>query len=100
MVVGVSYRAVILDSFAIDTALLKELYSGKYNLLKTMKSLPMKIKLAPATHYSWGTALVLALLFGFVAQIWAQTTRPIVIAHRGASGYLPEHTLAAKVLAY
>ena len=25
---------------------------------------------------------------------------PIVIAHRGASGYLPEHTLAAKVLAY
>jgi glycerophosphoryl diester phosphodiesterase len=28
------------------------------------------------------------------------TTRPIVIAHRGASGYLPEHTLAAKVLAH
>jgi glycerophosphoryl diester phosphodiesterase len=27
-------------------------------------------------------------------------TRPIVIAHRGASGYLPEHTLEAKVLAY
>jgi glycerophosphoryl diester phosphodiesterase len=26
--------------------------------------------------------------------------RPIVIAHRGASGYLPEHTLAAKALAY
>jgi glycerophosphoryl diester phosphodiesterase len=26
--------------------------------------------------------------------------RPIVIAHRGASGYLPEHTLAAKVLAH
>jgi glycerophosphoryl diester phosphodiesterase len=26
-------------------------------------------------------------------------TRPIVIAHRGASGYLPEHTLAAKTLA-
>jgi glycerophosphoryl diester phosphodiesterase len=25
--------------------------------------------------------------------------RPIVIAHRGASGYLPEHTLAAKALA-
>ena len=24
----------------------------------------------------------------------------IIIAHRGASGYLPEHTLAAKVLAY
>ena len=28
------------------------------------------------------------------------TPQPIVIAHRGASGYLPEHTLAAKALAY
>src|SRR5688572_24954616 len=27
-------------------------------------------------------------------------TPPFVIAHRGASGYLPEHTLAAKALAY
>ncbi|MCA9111528.1 MAG: glycerophosphodiester phosphodiesterase [Planctomycetaceae bacterium] len=27
-------------------------------------------------------------------------TQPIVIAHRGASGYLPEHTLEAKALAY
>ncbi len=26
--------------------------------------------------------------------------RPIVIAHRGASGYVPEHTLPAKALAY
>ncbi|MEZ6118468.1 MAG: glycerophosphodiester phosphodiesterase family protein [Pirellulaceae bacterium] len=26
--------------------------------------------------------------------------RPIVIAHRGASGYLPEHTLPAKALAF
>ncbi len=26
--------------------------------------------------------------------------RPHIIAHRGASGYLPEHSLAAKVLAY
>ncbi len=26
--------------------------------------------------------------------------QPLVIAHRGASGYLPEHTLAAKALAY
>jgi glycerophosphoryl diester phosphodiesterase len=30
----------------------------------------------------------------------AQTNRPLVIAHRGASGYLPEHTLPAKALAY
>lgn len=26
--------------------------------------------------------------------------RPLIIAHRGASGYLPEHTLPAKALAY
>ena len=25
---------------------------------------------------------------------------PLVIAHRGACGYLPEHTRAAKLLAY
>jgi len=25
---------------------------------------------------------------------------PLVIAHRGASGYLPEHKLAAKAMAY
>ncbi len=29
-----------------------------------------------------------------------QSRRPVVIAHRGASGYLPEHTLEAKALAY
>jgi glycerophosphoryl diester phosphodiesterase len=29
-----------------------------------------------------------------------QQNRPIVIAHRGASAYLPEHSLAAKVLAH
>ena len=28
------------------------------------------------------------------------TTKKIVIAHRGASGYLPEHTLEAKAMAY
>jgi glycerophosphoryl diester phosphodiesterase len=30
----------------------------------------------------------------------ALSTRPIIIAHRGASGYLPEHTLAAKALSH
>ena len=25
---------------------------------------------------------------------------PVIIAHRGASGYLPEHTLPAKAMAY
>jgi glycerophosphoryl diester phosphodiesterase len=33
-------------------------------------------------------------------QAALSTTVPIVIAHRGASGYLPEHTLIAKALAY
>lgn len=28
------------------------------------------------------------------------STRKVVIAHRGASGYLPEHTIAAKAMAY
>ncbi len=40
-----------------------------------------------------------------LALVWtnfamAQDARPLVIAHRGASGYLPEHTLPAKALAY
>ena len=30
----------------------------------------------------------------------ARAARPLVIAHRGASGYLPEHTLVAKALAF
>ena len=29
-----------------------------------------------------------------------ELSKPIVIAHRGASGYLPEHTLAAKAMAH
>ena len=38
----------------------------------------------------------LALLLGAAAAM----AEPLVIAHRGASGYLPEHTLAAKALAH
>jgi len=30
----------------------------------------------------------------------AKNTKKVVIAHRGASGYLPEHTLASKAMAY
>jgi glycerophosphoryl diester phosphodiesterase len=40
------------------------------------------------------------LLLTAVLPLAAQTSKPIVIAHRGASGYLPEHTLPAKALAY
>lgn len=44
------------------------------------------------TRIALGAALVLVTL---VAQ-----SQPIIIAHRGASGYLPEHTLEAKALAH
>ena len=37
---------------------------------------------------------------GQARQSLAADRIPIVIAHRGASGYLPEHTLAAKAMAY
>lgn len=30
----------------------------------------------------------------------SKVNRPLIIAHRGASGYLPEHTLEAKAMAY
>jgi len=43
------------------------------------------------------TLLVYGLL---AAAAFAADSRPLVIAHRGASGYLPEHTLPAKALAY
>ncbi|WP_318514344.1 glycerophosphodiester phosphodiesterase [Photobacterium leiognathi] len=39
------------------------------------------------------TFLALSISAGAIAK-------PLVIAHRGASGYLPEHTLEAKTLAY
>ena len=39
-------------------------------------------------------------LFLLPLAAFAAEARPLIIAHRGASGYLPEHTLAAKALAY
>jgi len=48
-------------------------------------------------HRLFGAALTAALLL--LPDLVAQA-EPIVIAHRGASGYLPEHTLAAKALAH
>ncbi len=41
--------------------------------------------------------LGVALMIGSSSGVLAQK---IVVAHRGASGYLPEHTLAAKAMAY
>ena len=43
---------------------------------------------------------ILLLLALTAVSLSAQPARPLVIAHRGASGYLPEHTLPAKALAY
>ncbi len=42
----------------------------------------------------------LVLLTLISLTVMAQETQPIIIAHRGASGYLPEHTLEAKAMAH
>ena len=41
-------------------------------------------------------------LAGLLLILWAAVAAadPLIIAHRGASGYLPEHTLAAHAMAY
>ena len=44
--------------------------------------------------------MVRLILFLAWAAALAAGERPLVIAHRGASGYLPEHTAAAKVYAH
>jgi glycerophosphoryl diester phosphodiesterase len=42
-----------------------------------------------------------SILMGCLVQVlFAQAPKPIVIAHRGASGYIVEHSEAAKVLAH
>ncbi|MGL5120738.1 MAG: glycerophosphodiester phosphodiesterase, partial [Plesiomonas shigelloides] len=45
------------------------------------------------------TLLALMTSAVLVAPVFAQTGDKIVVAHRGASGYLPEHTLPAKAMA-
>jgi glycerophosphoryl diester phosphodiesterase len=57
----------------------------------------------PARRTALWSALGLAALAGLApgpAQAAAPERRPLVIAHRGASGYLPEHTLPAYAMAY
>lgn len=44
--------------------------------------------------------LPVATLLLLSTQLFAQQSSPLVVAHRGACGYLPEHTLPAKALAY
>jgi glycerophosphoryl diester phosphodiesterase len=43
---------------------------------------------------------VLFLLSTATSLLAAERLQPLVIAHRGASGYLPEHTLEAKAMAH
>ncbi|PLW83566.1 glycerophosphodiester phosphodiesterase [Kineobactrum sediminis] len=42
----------------------------------------------------------IAVTISTLAAMNSAASSPIVIAHRGASGYLPEHTLAAKAMAH
>ena len=44
--------------------------------------------------------VALLLLQCWATALMAQNPDKLVIAHRGASGYLPEHTLEAKVMAF
>ena len=44
--------------------------------------------------------ILTAHLLSMASALMAQKPGPVVIAHRGASGYLPEHTLEAKVMAH
>ncbi|MBL4819619.1 MAG: glycerophosphodiester phosphodiesterase [Gammaproteobacteria bacterium] len=46
-------------------------------------------------HYVSAGVLLMALVAGSAAQ-----AQKLVVAHRGASGYLPEHTLEAKAMAH
>lgn len=43
---------------------------------------------------------LLSLPLIFAVSAMAQDSQPLIIAHRGASGYLPEHTLEAKAMAH
>jgi len=40
------------------------------------------------------------LFFSLLVPVFSSAEQPVVIAHRGASGYLPEHTLEAKAMAH
>lgn len=45
-------------------------------------------------------SLLAAALAAVTPPVHAGESEPLVIAHRGASGYLPEHTMESKVMAY
>jgi len=47
-----------------------------------------------------GFVLIVVLLMLSAPVVAQEDNKPMIIAHRGASGYLPEHTLPAKAMAY
>jgi len=59
----------------------------------------------PVLRFAWtgeavaSVKLVGAVMVGAVGALVAQSATPIVIAHRGASGHRPEHTIEAYTLA-
>jgi len=53
----------------------------------------------PQSAACWLNVVLLGVAGLATAETRSQAASPIVIAHRGASGYLPEHTEGAKVLA-
>ena len=44
--------------------------------------------------------LVASMLLVLLMSTIAESNAKVVIAHRGASGYLPEHTLPTKAMVY
>ncbi len=58
-------------------------------------------KFAVANQYIiMKTNLIVLLAVLFLAPNTVSAESPLIIAHRGASGYLPEHTLEAKAMAH
>ena len=52
------------------------------------------------TYVHVATIFILVSFLTHPLKMSIAQTKPVIIAHRGASGYLPEHTLAAAVLAH
>ena len=44
--------------------------------------------------------ICVSALYSLAIATTSVSAQPVVIAHRGASGYLPEHTLEAKAMAH
>lgn len=62
---------------------------------------PMAQSLIKYTLEGSVSGLLWTILLGWlVLDVFAETPKPIVIAHRGASGYIVEHSEGAKVLAH